>query len=51
MGLIALSASKRNEEKKPLLYEHTEFNKAIEVVIKMLDRLDSVDRVFAQDEE
>lgn len=36
-------------DKNRLLYDHTKFNEAIEVVIKMLDRLDRFDRVFAQD--
>ena len=49
--LIALSASSRIKEDKPLLYDHKQFNEAIEVVIKMLDRLDHYDRKFAVEEE
>lgn len=34
--------------KKELLYgDHTEFNEAIEVIIKVLDKFDRFDRVFA----
>lgn len=33
---------------KKLLYDHTEFNEAIEILIKMLDRLDRFDGIFAQ---
>ena len=50
MGLIALSASvSKNKDKKELLYDHTAFNEAIEIVIKMLDRYERIDRVFAQE--
>ena len=28
------------------LYDHTKFNEAIELLIKMLDRLDRFDRIF-----
>jgi hypothetical protein len=34
--------------KNELLYDHTKFNEAIEVLIKMVDKLDRFDRVFAQ---
>ena len=30
-----------------LLYDHTKFNEAIEILIKMLDKLDRFDRIFA----
>ncbi len=34
------------------LYDHTKFNEAIEILIKMLDRLDHFDRIFiAQERE
>ncbi|MGC1132916.1 MAG: hypothetical protein WA941_08835 [Nitrososphaeraceae archaeon] len=35
-------------DKNKLLYDHTEFNEAIEILIKMLDRLDRFDGIFAQ---
>jgi hypothetical protein len=39
----------QDKEDKPLLCHQKSFNDAIEVVIKMLDRLDHYDRVFAQE--
>lgn len=49
MSLIALSAgttARVNNDHK-VEYDHTKFNEEIEVVIKMLDRLDHYDRIFA----
>ena len=36
-------------DKNKLLYDHTKFNESIEVLIKMVNRLDHFDRVFAQE--
>lgn len=53
---IALSASlnvkkdsNNSKDDKKLIYDHTEFNKAVEVVIKILDRFDHYDRMFARE--
>jgi hypothetical protein len=35
-------------DKNDLLYDHTKFNDAIEILIKMLDRRDHFDRIFAR---
>jgi hypothetical protein len=53
MTFVTLSASRtvRAEVNKPLHYDHKQFNEAIEVVIKMLDRLDHYDRIFAVEAE
>jgi hypothetical protein len=54
--LIARSASEeiKNEqidaENKPLFCTQKNFDQAIEVTIKLIDRLDRYDRVFAEDE-
>lgn len=56
MSLIARSASKEivsdnsNDYDKPLFCTQKSFNNAIEVAIKMIDRLDGVDRLFAEEE-
>lgn len=62
MSLISLSASsssikikegdnkQQKQQERRLLYDHTQFNEAIEVVIKMLDDLDHYDRLFVEDE-
>jgi hypothetical protein len=34
--------------KRELLYDHTKSNEAIEIIMKMLDRLDRFDRMFIQ---
>jgi hypothetical protein len=53
MRLIARSTSttvrKHKQQDKKLLYDHTQFNEAIEIVIKLLDRYDRIDRAFAQE--
>ena len=48
--LVTLSASVSTDkkDKEKLLYDHTAFNEATEVVIKMLDRLDRFDRIFTE---
>lgn len=33
---------------KSLYGDHTKFNEAIEILIKVIDRLDRFDRIFAQ---
>lgn len=38
-----------DKNKDKLLYDHTQFNEAIEILIKMLDRLDRFDRIFAEE--
>jgi hypothetical protein len=51
-NLIVRSASVESKEAqdKPLLCTQESFNKAIEVTVKLLDRLDRSDRLFAEDE-
>jgi hypothetical protein len=48
MDLIARSASKEIEDKL-LFCTQKSFNNAIEVAIKMIDRLDRYDRMFSQE--
>lgn len=40
---VRYGASKTDRK---LLYDHTKFNEAIEIIIKMLDKLDRFDRIF-----
>lgn len=52
MKTIQVRYASADKNNKSLLYnaeDHAKFNEAIEVVIKMLDRLDRFDRVFAQE--
>jgi hypothetical protein len=51
MSFISLSACASIDEEKdePLFCSQKSFDEAMEVVIKMLDRLDRFDRVFAQE--
>jgi hypothetical protein len=44
-----LSAERNDKEDKPVLCNQKSFNEAIEVAIKLIDRLDRFDRIFAQE--
>lgn len=47
--LIHVASSRRSSDEKLLYGDHSEFNEAIEILIKIIDRLDRFDRVFAQE--